>query len=74
MKTAEEKAKAREAREKEEARLRKIEAETRQAQAEEAQKRTLEQMRKMAGKYTDREPVAEVRKDEPLAKGLVLTH
>ena len=63
--------KAREAREKEEARLRKIEAETRQAQAEEAQKRTLEQMRKMAGKYTDREPVAEVRKDEPLAKGLV---
>ncbi|MGM8871198.1 translation initiation factor IF-2 [Psychrobacter sp. 2Y5] len=63
--------KERETREKEEARLRKIEAETRQAQAEEAQKRTLEQMRKMAGKYTDREPVAEVRKDEPLAKGLV---
>ncbi|MGP4712746.1 MULTISPECIES: translation initiation factor IF-2 [unclassified Psychrobacter] len=63
--------KAREAREVEEARLREIEAETRRVQAEEAQKRTLEQMRKMAGKYTDREPVAEVRKDEPLAEGLV---
>ena len=63
--------KAREAREAEEARLREIEAETRRKQAEEAQKRTLEQMRKMAGKYTDREPVAEVRKDEPLAEGLV---
>ena len=63
--------KARIAREKEEERLRQIEAETRRAQAEEAQKRTLEQMRKMAGKYTDREPVAEVRKDEPLAEGLV---
>ena len=63
--------KAREAREVEEARLRGIEAETRRAQAEEAQKRTLEQMRKMAGQYTDREPVAEVRKDEPLAEGLV---
>ena len=63
--------KAREIREKEENRLRQIEAETRQAQAKEAQKRTLEQMRKMAGQYTDREPVAEVRKDEPLAEGLV---
>lgn len=63
--------KAREVREKEEERLRQIEAETRRTQAEEAQKRTLEQMRKMAGKYTDREPVAEVRKDEPLAEGLV---
>ncbi|MGP5407624.1 translation initiation factor IF-2 [Psychrobacter celer] len=63
--------KAREAREAEEARLREIEAETRRKQAEEAQKRTLEQMRKMAGKYTDRETVAEVRKDEPLAEGLV---
>ncbi|MGO3218933.1 MAG: translation initiation factor IF-2 [Psychrobacter celer] len=63
--------KAREAREAEEARLREIEAETRRKQAEEAQKRTLEQMRKMAGKYTDREPAAEVRKDEPLAEGLV---
>ncbi|KAA0913467.1 translation initiation factor IF-2 [Psychrobacter sp. ANT_WB68] len=62
--------KAREAREKEEARLREIETETRRAQAEEAQKRTLEQMRKMAGKYTD-QPAAEVRKDEPLAEGLV---
>ncbi|MGP9517932.1 translation initiation factor IF-2 [Psychrobacter sp. AOP7-C1-14] len=63
--------KAREAREKEEARLREIELETRRTQAEEAQKRTLEQMRKMAGKYTDRDPVTEVRKDEPLAEGLV---
>jgi translation initiation factor IF-2 len=63
--------KARETREKEEARLREIELETRRTQAEEAQKRTLEKMRKMAGKYTDREPVAEVRKDEPLAEGLV---
>ncbi|MGO2997217.1 MAG: translation initiation factor IF-2 [Moraxellaceae bacterium] len=63
--------KARETREKEEARLREIELETRRTQAEEAQKRTLEQMRKMAGKYTDREPVTEVRKDEPLAEGLV---
>ena len=63
--------KARETREKEEARLREIELETRRTQAEEAQKRTLEQVRKMAGKYTDREPVTEVRKDEPLAEGLV---
>lgn len=63
--------KARETREKEEARLREIELETRRTQAEEAQKRTLEQMRKMAGKYTDREPITEVRKDEPLAEGLV---
>ena len=62
--------KAREVREKEEARLREIETETRRTQAEEAQKRTLEQMRKMAGKYTD-QPASEVRKDEPLAEGLV---
>ena len=62
--------KVREVREKEESRLRQIETETRQAQAKEAQKRTLEQMRKMAGQYTD-QPVAEVRKDEPLAEGLV---
>ncbi|MGP9637538.1 translation initiation factor IF-2 [Psychrobacter sp. AOP3-A1-26] len=62
--------KAREVREKEENRLRQIETETRQAQAKEAQKRTLEQMRKMAGQYTD-QPAAEVRKDEPLAEGLV---
>ena len=61
---------SREVREKEEARLREIETETRRTQAEEAQKRTLEQMRKMAGKYTD-QPAAEVRKDEPLAEGLV---
>lgn len=63
--------KAREAREAEEERLRKIEAEARRQAAEEAQQRTLEQMRKMAGKYSDKEPVVEVRKDEPLAKGLV---
>ncbi|MDO5768724.1 MAG: translation initiation factor IF-2 [Psychrobacter sp.] len=63
--------KAREAREAEEERLRQLEAETRRKQAEEAQQRTLEQMRKMAGKYSDKEPVAEVRKDEPLAEGLV---
>ena len=62
--------KTREAREVEENRLRGIEAETRRAQAEEAQKRTLDQMRKMAGKYTD-QPATEVRKDEPLAEGLV---
>ncbi|AMN48552.1 translation initiation factor IF-2 [Psychrobacter sp. P2G3] len=62
--------KVREVREKEEERLRQIETETRRVQAEEAQKRTLEQMRKMAGKYTD-QPAAEVRKDEPLAEGLV---
>ena len=62
--------KTREAREIEENRLRGIEAETRRAQAEEAQKRTLDQMRKMAGKYTD-QPATEVRKDEPLAEGLV---
>ena len=62
--------KAREVREKEETRLRQIETETRRTQAEEAQKRTLEQMRKMAGKYTD-QPTTEVRKDEPLAEGLV---
>ncbi len=62
--------KARESREKEETRLREIETETRRTQAEEAQKRTLEQMRKMAGQYTD-QPTTEVRKDEPLAEGLV---
>ncbi len=62
--------KIRETREVEENRLREIEAETRRAQAEEAQKRTLDQMRKMAGKYTD-QPATEVRKDEPLAEGLV---
>lgn len=64
--------KEREAREAEEKRLRDIEAETRRQQAEEAQKRTLEQMREMAGKYTaDNAPATEVRKDEPLAEGLV---
>ncbi|WP_201554131.1 translation initiation factor IF-2 [Psychrobacter sp. 72-O-c] len=62
--------KTREAREVEEERLRQMESKTRRAQAEETQKRTLEQMRKMAGQYTD-QPVTEVRKDEPLAEGLV---
>ncbi len=63
--------KARQAREAEEKRLREIEAETRRKQAEEAQKRTLEQMRAMAGKYSEKEATTEVRKDEPLAEGLV---
>lgn len=68
--TAEEKEK-RLAIEAEEARLRKLEEETRRKAAEEAQKRTLEQMKKMASQYSDKEPVPIVKKDEPLAKGLV---
>ncbi len=64
---------ARKAREAEEQKLREIEAENRRKSAEEAQKRTLEQMKQMASRYSDKEdlPVAVVRKDEPLAKGLV---
>lgn len=62
----------REAREAEEGKLRSIEAETRRKAAEEAQQRTLEQMRKMASKYSDKETeTVIVRKDEPLADGLV---
>lgn len=69
--TAEER-KAREALEAEEERLRQLEAETRRKAAEEAQKRTLEQMRQMASKYSEKETETTiVRKDEPLAKGLV---
>ncbi|OOR92349.1 translation initiation factor IF-2 [Moraxella caviae] len=70
--TAEEK-QARLAREAEEEKLRQMEAETRRKAAEEAQKRTLEQMKEMASRYSDKDDAASVivRKDEPLAKGLV---
>ncbi len=62
----------RKAREAEEERLRKIEIENRRKAAEEAQKRTLEQMRQMASKYADKDTeTAVIRKDEPLAQGLV---
>lgn len=61
------------AREAEEERLRKLDAETRRKAAEEAQKRTLEEMKKMASKYSTEtsEDSVIVKKDEPLAKGLV---
>lgn len=70
--TAEDKA-ARKAREAEEEKLRQLEAENRRKAAEEAQKRTLEQMKQMASRYSDKEDNSStiVRKDEPLAKGLV---
>ena len=70
--TAEDKA-ARKAREAEEEKLRQLEAENRRKAAEEAQKRTLEQMKQMASRYSDKEDSSStiVRKDEPLAKGLV---
>lgn len=56
----------------EEERLRQIELETRKKAAEEAQARTLEQMRQMASRYSDKdEAVAVVRTDAPLAEGLV---
>lgn len=63
----------RRAREAEEQRLRDIEQENRRKAAEAAQQRTLEQMRQMASKYADNEvaTTAVVRKDEPLAEGLV---
>lgn len=63
----------RRAREAEEQRLRDIEQENRRKAAEEAQQRTLEQMRQMASKYADNDVAATavVRKDEPLAEGLV---
>lgn len=65
----------RKAREAEEERLRKIEAENRRKQAEEAQQRTLEQMRQMASKYSDKDgetaTVVKKDRDEPLAEGLV---
>lgn len=65
--------KARLEREVEEERLRQIESEARKKAAEEAQRRTLEQMKQMASKYStepSEEPVI-VRRDEPLADGLV---
>lgn len=64
---------ARKAREAQEERLRQIEAETRRKAAIDAQNRTLEQMKQMASKYSEKEEAASsvVRKDEPLAKGLV---
>lgn len=65
--------KARLEREVEEERLRQIESEARKKAAEEAQRRTLEQMKQMASKYST-EPSEEsviVRRDEPLADGLV---
>lgn len=63
----------RKVREAEEERLRQIESENRRKAAEEAQQRTLEQMRQMASKYseTDTETTMVVKKDEPLAEGLV---
>lgn len=60
-------------REAEERRLKDLEAQSRRKAAEEAQKRTLEQMKEMASRYSDKDdnPATIVRKDEPLAKGLV---
>lgn len=64
---------AHKAREAEEEKLRQLEAENRRKAAEEAQKRTLEQMKQMASRYSEKEDASSaiVRKDEPLAKGLV---
>ena len=64
---------ARKAREAEEQRLREIEAQNRRQSAIDAQNRTLEQMKQMASRYDDdtETPTVIVRKDEPLAKGLV---
>ena len=64
---------ARKALEAEAQKLREMEAETRRKAAEEAQKRTLEQMKQMASKYSEKDETfsAVVRRDEPLAKGLV---
>lgn len=72
-KESEEERKARLAREQEEERLRQIESENRKKAAEEAQKRTLEQMKQMASRYSadNTEEAVIVRRDEPLAKGLV---
>lgn len=62
-------------RESEEKKLKEQDAENRRKQAEEAQKRTLEQMKAMASRYSSdvAEDAVIVRrdKDEPLAKGLV---
>ena len=64
---------ARLARENEEQKLREIEAENRRRAAIDAQNRTLEQMKQMANRYSEKDdvPSAVVRKDEPLAAGLV---
>lgn len=64
---------ARLARESEEQKLKELDAENRKKAAEEAQKRTLEQMKAMASRYNDDnvEDAVIVKKDEPLAKGLV---
>lgn len=72
VETAQEK-QARKALEAEAQKLREIEAQARRKAAEEAQKRTLEQMKQMASKYSEKDETlsAVVRKDEPLAKGLV---
>lgn len=61
------------AREAEEEKLRQLEAQNRRKAAEEAQKRTLEQMKQMASRYNEKDEMLStiVRKDEPLAKGLV---
>ena len=62
----------RQAREAEEARLKAAEAEARRVAAEEAQRRTLEQMRQMAAKYSGQTAEVTVRTDDtPLAAGLV---
>lgn len=71
IESAEEK-QARLAREAEEERLRKLDAENRKKAAEEAQKRTLEEMKAMASRYSDKaDDNVIVKKDEPLADGLV---
>lgn len=72
-KESEEERKIRLLREQEEERLRQIESENRKKAAEEAQKRTLEQMKQLASRYsTDvHEDAVIVRRDEPLADGLV---
>ncbi len=65
--------KARLAREAEEERLRELDAQMRRQAAEEAQKRTLEEMKAMASRYSDdkSDDSVIVKKDEPLADGLV---
>ena len=69
VETAEQK-KAREA---EAAKLKAVEEAARRKAAEEAQQRTLEQMRKMASKYSSEDSTATIRviDDSPLAAGLV---
>ena len=61
------------AREAEAAKLKAVEEAARRKAAEEAQQRTLEQMRKMASKYSseDNAPTIRVIDDSPLAAGLV---